>query len=109
MGVQTRYQNFTDSFIKESAESNAPFFLYMPFSHVHTTAANQPEKQYAGCDWQNSTTRGELLFFLKDTRQFNVCHGNSSTLRVYLQGHLGTRSPRSTGKLENWFVQAHVQ
>lgn len=35
-----------------------PFFLYMPFSHVHTTASNQPEKQYAGCDFKNKTRRG---------------------------------------------------
>ena len=53
-----KYQNFTDNFLKESASSEDPFFLYMPFSHVHTTAANQPEKQYAGCAWQNTTTRG---------------------------------------------------
>ena len=35
-----------------------PFFLYMPFSHVHTTATNQPEAQYAGCAFKNYTTRG---------------------------------------------------
>ena len=31
-----------------SSPSQEPFFLYLPFSHVHTTASNQPEKQYAG-------------------------------------------------------------
>eukprot|EP01065_Artemidia_motanka_P041875 TRINITY_DN5499_c0_g1_i1.p1 TRINITY_DN5499_c0_g1~~TRINITY_DN5499_c0_g1_i1.p1 ORF type:complete len:566 (+),score=200.06 TRINITY_DN5499_c0_g1_i1:84-1700(+) len=37
-----------------------PFFLYMPFSHVHTTSGTQPEKQYAGCAFENSTKRGKF-------------------------------------------------
>jgi len=37
-----------------------PFLLYMPFSHVHTTAANQPEKQYASCQWNNTSPRGKF-------------------------------------------------
>ncbi|EDQ85419.1 uncharacterized protein MONBRDRAFT_11941 [Monosiga brevicollis MX1] len=70
------------TFIKDNKEN--PFFLYMPFrcdmavsphstlaamsssslkltrldSHVHTTAANQPEKQYAGCQFKNTSRRG---------------------------------------------------
>lgn len=35
-----------------------PFFLYMPFSHVHTTAGNQPQNQYASCQFVNTTDRG---------------------------------------------------
>lgn len=27
---------------------------------MHTTASNQPEKQYAGCDFQNTTRRGKF-------------------------------------------------
>eukprot|EP00035_Acanthoeca_spectabilis_P036910 m.42568 g.42568 ORF g.42568 m.42568 type:complete len:222 (-) comp8337_c0_seq1:508-1173(-) len=30
----------------------------MPFSHVHTTAGNQPQKQYASCQFQNTSARG---------------------------------------------------
>ena len=33
-------------------------YSYMPFSHVHTTANNQPEMQYAGCSFKNRTKRG---------------------------------------------------
>ena len=33
----------------------------MPFSHVHTTnGVNTPEKQYAGCAFQNTTRRGKF-------------------------------------------------
>lgn len=35
-----------------------PFFLYLPFSHVHTTANNQPQKQYCDCEHKNATRRG---------------------------------------------------
>ena len=31
---------------------------YMPFSHVHTTANNQPEMQYCDCAHKNTTRRG---------------------------------------------------
>jgi arylsulfatase A-like enzyme len=30
----------------------------MPFSHVHTTEADQPEKQYCGCEHKDQTRRG---------------------------------------------------
>jgi arylsulfatase A-like enzyme len=36
-----------------------PFFLYMPFSHVHTTR-NTAEKQYASCAFVNTTRRGKF-------------------------------------------------
>merc|ERR1719247_1937578 len=51
-----KYNNFVTDFIDKSA--SAPFFLYMPFSHVHTTAGNQPQKQYASCMFQNTSDRG---------------------------------------------------
>ena len=35
-----------------------PFFLYLPFSHVHTTATDQPEQQFCGCPFKNATARG---------------------------------------------------
>ena len=43
-------------FIERSSKD--PFFLYMPFSHVHTTAGNQPQEQYASCKFQNTSARG---------------------------------------------------
>lgn len=51
-----KYNNFAVDFVKQNRDN--PFFLYMPFSHVHTTAGNQPAKQYAGCAWRNTTGRG---------------------------------------------------
>lgn len=53
-----KYNNFVTDFVDMHKDS--PFFLYMPFSHVHTTAGNQPEKQYAGCKWQNTSRRGKF-------------------------------------------------
>ena len=50
------YNKFATGFIERNAHK--PFFLYMPFSHVHTTAGDQPEMQYAGCMWKNATRRG---------------------------------------------------
>ena len=54
-----KYNDFVLDFI--GASSKGPFFLYMPFSHVHTTAGNQPQKQYASCQFQNVTSRGASL------------------------------------------------
>eukprot|EP01052_Picozoa_sp_SAG31_P020476 SAG31_NODE_1542_length_7951_cov_4.038844_2_plen_212_part_00 len=51
-----KYSNFVVDFIDRSKDG--PFFLYMPFSHVHTTAGNQPQKQYASCRFQNTSARG---------------------------------------------------
>jgi hypothetical protein len=38
-----KYNAYVTGFIKNHAAD--PFFLYMPFSHVHTTAGDQPEMQ----------------------------------------------------------------
>jgi hypothetical protein len=51
-----KYKAFVEDFVTRNARNN--FFLYMPFSHVHTTAGNQPEMQYAGCDYKGTTDRG---------------------------------------------------
>jgi hypothetical protein len=53
-----RYNDFTMDFLEKHKDD--PFFLYMPFSHVHTTAASMPEMQYAGCDFKGSTERGSF-------------------------------------------------
>ena len=39
-----RYNDYVTGFIQ--AHAAVPFFLYMPFSHVHTTQGNQPDSQY---------------------------------------------------------------
>jgi hypothetical protein len=51
-----QYKNYVEGFIASHAQE--PFFLYMPFSHVHATAPNQPQEQYAGCAFRNTSRRG---------------------------------------------------
>jgi len=51
-----KYSQFAVDFIQ--AHKAVPFFLYVALSHVHTTASNQPEMQYAGCSFKNQTSRG---------------------------------------------------
>merc|ERR1719456_313877 len=53
-----KYNNYVTNYVEK--HKDAPFMLYMPFSHVHTTAGNQPEKQYAGCAFKNTTRRGKF-------------------------------------------------
>ena len=53
-----KYTNFITNFINRHAAD--PFFLYVPFSHVHTTDPLQPEEQYAGCNFKNTTNRGSF-------------------------------------------------
>ncbi|KAL3907341.1 MAG: hypothetical protein SGILL_008917, partial [Bacillariaceae sp.] len=55
-----KYNQFATDFIRDQAQSDNPFFLYVPFSHVHVTSNSQKEKQYAGCGFQNSTKRGKF-------------------------------------------------
>lgn len=52
-----KYTDFCTTFLRNTTVEQ-PFFLYVPFSHVHTTHNSQPQRQYAGCDWQNATRRG---------------------------------------------------
>jgi arylsulfatase A len=51
-----KYNQFVIDFMDKHQHN--PFFLYMPFSHVHTTAGNQPQQQYASCKFQNTSLRG---------------------------------------------------
>ena len=61
-----KYSNFATTFIENHQDS--PFFLYVPFSHVHCTAwASTKEKQYAGCDFQGATERGSFGDDLADS------------------------------------------
>eukprot|EP01062_Namystynia_karyoxenos_P066045 TRINITY_DN60062_c0_g1_i1.p1 TRINITY_DN60062_c0_g1~~TRINITY_DN60062_c0_g1_i1.p1 ORF type:complete len:573 (+),score=172.28 TRINITY_DN60062_c0_g1_i1:106-1719(+) len=56
--VGEKYWAFVNSTIDEFKAD--PFFLYMPFSHVHATALTQPERQYSGCRFEGSTRRGKF-------------------------------------------------
>ncbi len=51
-----RYNQAIVSFITDHAAS--PFFLYVPFNHVHTAASNQPDYQYSGCRFRGVSPRG---------------------------------------------------
>ena len=51
-----KYNAFILDFL--TAHKAAPFFLYVPFSHVHATSGMQPQEQYASCTFQNTTNRG---------------------------------------------------
>ena len=51
-----QYRRYLDDFV--AAHAHSPFFLYVPFSHVHTTENNQPHIQYAGCLFRNTSRRG---------------------------------------------------
>jgi arylsulfatase A len=53
-----KYNQYVMDFVEKQKDS--PFLLYMPFSHVHTTAGNQPDKQYASCKWKNTSRRGKF-------------------------------------------------
>jgi len=58
---RTLAQKYSDYVVGAINDFKAdPFFLYMPFSHVHTTSNSQPEKQYAGCAFENTTKRGKF-------------------------------------------------
>ncbi|KAG7350369.1 alkaline-phosphatase-like, core domain containing protein [Nitzschia inconspicua] len=64
--LSSKYSNFATTFIEDHKDS--PFFLYVPFSHVHTTApGSTPEMQYAGCAFQNTTGRGAFGDALAET------------------------------------------
>ena len=57
-----KYNSFATKFIETHREE--PFFLYFPFSHVHTTSGKNekqeatPNMQYASCDFRNASKRG---------------------------------------------------
>eukprot|EP00051_Salpingoeca_urceolata_P019388 m.283015 g.283015 ORF g.283015 m.283015 type:complete len:565 (+) comp19410_c1_seq1:371-2065(+) len=53
-----KYNSFVVDFINSAGDD--PFFLYMPFSHVHTTEGNMDEEQYSGCNFRHYTKRGKF-------------------------------------------------
>jgi len=63
--VADKYNSFALDFIHKHKDE--PFFLYMPFSHVHVCEDNQPEKQYASCRFKNTTRRGPFGDALAET------------------------------------------
>ena len=59
-----RYANQAQTFIRQQAEQQQPFFLYLPFSHVHQLCAPRdfPEQDY--CQWSadpNKTTFADAV------------------------------------------------
>ena len=56
--LSQKYKTFTTNFI--TMHQDQPFFLYVPFSHVHVTSKSQEELQYSGCNFRNYTTRGKF-------------------------------------------------
>eukprot|EP01043_Picozoa_sp_COSAG02_P019339 COSAG02_NODE_926_length_15856_cov_13.975566_17_plen_278_part_00 len=76
-----KYSNFVTNFIEKSY--TRPFFLYMPFSHVHTTKSNQPQNQYAACEFQNTSSRGafgDARTRAPQTSFFYLCRGQLTRL-----------------------------
>jgi arylsulfatase A len=64
--LSVKYSTFATTFLEDHKDS--PFFLYVPFSHVHTThPGSTPEMQYAGCDFQNKSKRGAFGDALAET------------------------------------------
>lgn len=62
-----KYSDFATNFIEHQHKSSNPFFLYVPFSHVHCTARDTVDWQYAGCDFRGSTQRGPFGDALAET------------------------------------------
>ena len=54
--LSNNYISFADQFINK--HSNDPFFIYMAFTHVHTTDPSQHNQQYAGCKFKGTSSRG---------------------------------------------------
>lgn len=54
--LAAKYNDFALNFL--DTHKDQPFFLYMPFSHVHTTSKTQPQMQYASCAHKGKTRRG---------------------------------------------------
>jgi len=54
-----KYMEFAQDFISAQTDTD-PFFLYVPFSHVHTTTNNLPEEQYASCRFRDKRRRGKF-------------------------------------------------
>lgn len=59
--LATRYASAASNFIAESASRNEPFFLYLPFSHIHhlcSPGAPLGDKQWAGPAFFHKGTSG---------------------------------------------------
>lgn len=109
-----KYEKFATDFIRDHADE--PFFLYLPFSHVHTTADNQPEKQYCDCEHKNATRRGAFGDALAETdtiigrvRAALEAHGLEGNTLILFTGDNGPwmvqgSSGGSTGLLSGRFA-----
>ena len=114
MHAVNRYADFATGFVADHA--HAPFFLYLPFSHVHTTAPNQPEKQFCGCPFKNATARGafgdalaEVDWIVGEVAAALRAHGVEQNTLVLFTGDNGPwlvqgSSAGSTGLLSGRFA-----
>jgi arylsulfatase A len=82
--LATLYASSAKSFIEENSASHTPFFLYMPFSHVHQLCAPRDMPEQRNCQWaekENATfsdavsemdwIAGEILKSLDSTGSVN--------------------------------------
>ena len=58
-GLAAHYANFAAAFIKGAVEAARPFFLYIPFSHVHQLCYPK-RRQWCGPRFQNASAGGKL-------------------------------------------------
>lgn len=54
--LEGKYSKFSTDFV--DAHASDRFFFYAATSHVHTTEANLPASQYAGCEFRGASIRG---------------------------------------------------
>jgi len=73
----------------------------MPFSHVHTTAENQPEKQYCACSNKNATKRGAFGDALREVDELV----GAVRARLKHNGIAGNTLILFTGDNGPWMVQ----
>ena len=80
-----------------------PFFLYLPFSHVHTTRPNQPNEQYCGCPYKNATKRGAFGDALAETDALV----GAVTKALVANGIAGNTLILFTGDNGPWMIKAN--
>lgn len=81
--LTARLYNFTAAFA--TAHAHQPMFLYVAFGHVHTATPdiNPPLKQYAGCQYINTTRRGRFGDALAEVDGFvGALHSHFDTLGI---------------------------
>ena len=99
--LSPKYEKFATSFIERNKDH--PFFLYLPFSHVHTTRPNQPNEQYCGCPYKNATKRGAFGDALAETDALV----GAVTKALVANGIAGNTLVLFTGDNGPWMIKAN--